>query len=415
MAWQDDKDNDSKQNPKDPWTDNRDPNGPPDLEQAIRKLFKNLKKPSPNQQQNRDIPPTTGGTRPSGESPFYALFGLVVIVLAALWAISGIFIVAPQQQAVVLRFGAYHTTLGPGPHWIPRFIDSSYIVSVEDVMDYQYNAEMLTRDENIVSVGIAIQYRIGDAQNYLFRVVNPKESLAQITTSVLRQVIGDKKLDEVLNYGLERNTGKDITTSMGHDINVAVSELLKNYQTGIIVTDVAIQFIKPPAAVIEAFDDVIIAGEDRVRYRSEAEADAQKMVLEAEGIAERITAEARAIAQNHIAKAKTKTAEFLGELPQYKMTPNITRERLYLDAMSSILGKNPKIFITAKENNSNNMFYMPLDKIMENQGRKTTQNTSDSSMLPQALQFNRLPESMNSLSENSRQPTRSVRDLNRGQ
>lgn len=365
MAWQDD---DDKRKQQDPWTGNDNKNNndaPPDLEQAIRRLFKNLKKPNPNSNDDGFFGGNgAGGSSSTGgdnEGSVGAFVGLVGVMLLILWFISGIFIVGPAQKAVVLRFGAYHKTVDPGPHWIPRFIDERYILSVEDISDLKYNAEMLTRDENIVSVGLAVQYRIGNAENYLFKVVNPKESLTQITTSVLRQVIGNKKLDEVLTYGQERSN-EYVASKMGLEIKQAISALLDNYQTGLLVTDVAIQFIKPPKAVIEAFDDVIIASEDRARYRSEAEADAQKVTLEAQGIAQRIIEESRAVAQSHIAKSQTKTAQFLGELPQYKMTPNITRERLYLDTMSSILGNNPKLFITAK--NSNNLLYMPLDKLL---------------------------------------------------
>lgn len=417
MAWQDD-DND-KRNDNDPWTGNNKNNGdePPDLEQAIRRLFKNLKKPNPNDDRGSVFNgggsgANGGGNDDVGDGSFFALSGLVAAVLLILWIISGIFIVAPAQKAVVLRFGQYLKTVDPGPHWIPRFIDERYIINVQNIQDYEYNAEMLTQDENIVSVGLAVKYRINNPEDYLFKVVNPEHSLGEITTSVLRQVVGNKPFDQILQYGDDSKNQKesqekqhDITALMNDEIHSAVSTLLDKYQTGIIVTDVDIQHIKPPQAIIEAFDDVLIASEDKARYIDEASAYKRKVTLEAEGIANGILEEAEAVAKSHIAKAQAKTAEFLAELPQYQNTPKITRERLYLDAMSNILSKNPKLFITAKDNNS--LMYLPLDKLMEQSSASA--NTSNADDYDAILTPNYVPPPSTETRSNARQNTRTGR------
>lgn len=172
---------------KDPWGGK---NEPPDLDEALKRLQEKLKNSFFGSSGGDSA--STSGDGPSG-SILAAMIGLVVFLL---WAISGIFIVDPAEQAVILRFGKYLETVGPGPHWIPRVIESKVVVNVDRVLDYSYSAQMLTSDENLVSVALAVQYRIGDLKDYLFNVANPEESLQQATSSALRQIVGTTTLDQ---------------------------------------------------------------------------------------------------------------------------------------------------------------------------------------------------------------------------
>ena len=178
---------------KDPW---KGKNQPPDLDEALRRIHEKLKKAF------------FGGTgrsdKKSSSNSSGGLFAAMVLLIAfIIWVLSGIFIVDPAEQAAILRFGKYVETVGPGPHWIPRIISSKIIMNVDRVLDYAYSAQMLTSDENLVAVSLAVQYRIGDLQQYLFNVANPEESLQQATSSALRQVVGTTTLDQIITEGRE--------------------------------------------------------------------------------------------------------------------------------------------------------------------------------------------------------------------
>lgn len=178
---------------KDPW---KDKNQPPDLDEAFKRIHEKLKKTffgGSNKSDNNSSGKSNGGLLLAG--------GCLVVFI--LWVLSGIFIVDPAEQAVVLRFGKYVETVGPGPHWIPRIICSKIIMNVDRVLDYSYSAQMLTSDENLVAVSIAVQYRINDLQQYLFNVANPEESMQQATSSALRQVVGTTTLDQIITEGRE--------------------------------------------------------------------------------------------------------------------------------------------------------------------------------------------------------------------
>ncbi|MGL6029266.1 MAG: protease modulator HflK, partial [Legionella sp.] len=178
---------------KEPW---KGKDQPPDLDEALKRIQEKLKKAflgGSGSNSNNRTTNSSGGF----------LAGLIIAVVVLLWALSGIFIVDPAEQAAILRFGKYTETVGPGPHWIPRIISSKIIMNVDRVLDYSYSAQMLTSDENLVEVSLAVQYRISDLQQYLFNVANPEESLQQATSSALRQVVGTTTLDQIITEGRE--------------------------------------------------------------------------------------------------------------------------------------------------------------------------------------------------------------------
>ena len=340
MAWNEPGDGD-----KDPW--NRKPDEADELDESIRKFKEKFSGIF-----------GSGGSA-NGDGGSLLTMGLIGGVLILLWALSGIFIVQPAERAVILHFGKYARTEGPGPHWIPRFIDSRYIVNVQKIQSYSYPANMLTRDENIVSVNVAVPYRVDDPQAYLFNVVNPEVSLQQATASALRQVVGKTDLETALTNGREQ---------VRQRVQKQLTKLLKQYGTGLMITDLALQSVKAPEPVKPAFDDAINAQEDEKRFKENAERDAQITVQKANGQARRIITEAAAYKQRVILNAKANIATYLALLPQVRHAPRVTRDRLYLDTMESVLAHSTKLLVDTK--GSNNMFYLPLDKIMSQQTAK---------------------------------------------
>ncbi|KTD06012.1 protease subunit HflK [Legionella gratiana] len=326
---------------KEPW---KGKNQPPDLDEALKRIHDKMKKIlfGGNGKSNNE---------PSKKSTNGLVATLIILIAFLLWSLSGIFIVDPAEQAVILRFGKYVETVGPGPHWIPRIISSKIIMNADRVLDYSYSAQMLTRDENLVAVSLAVQYRIGDLKEYLFNVANPEESLQQATSSALRQVVGTTTLDQMITEGRE---------IWGSKVQDTLIKTLSLYKTGIVIVNVAPQPARAPESVQDAFDDAIKAQEDEKRFKEQAYAYVAKVVPIAEGKASRIQQEAEAYSKKVVLNAQGEVAEFLALLPQYDNAPQIMAERMYLETMQRILNKSSKIIVDSK---SSNLLYLPLDKL----------------------------------------------------
>ena len=345
------------QNDKDPWgRDKNKPQGPPDLDA----LFRQYKNKLLAFLGSKDGGSGGGGHLGTRRANVF-LGGLIVLAILVIWVLSGIFIVAPADRAVIQRFGRYAETLGPGPHWIAPFIESKRIVNIQQVSTYSYQAEMLTKDQNIVSVSVTVQYRILDAANFLFKVVDPVASLEQATASALRMAVGHNTLDSLLT------TGRSI---IREQVFTQLQEMLSNYQSGIMLTDVTLQTIRPPEEVTAAFDDVIKAQEDKHAFINKANAYANQVLGQAQGRTARVQQEAQAYAQEVVLAAQGGTASYLALLPQYHKAPEVTKDRLYLTAMETILGNSSKIFLDQKQGNP--ILYLPLDKMMSQATQQTT-------------------------------------------
>ncbi|STX28048.1 protease subunit HflK [Legionella beliardensis] len=336
------------ENDKDPWTGKKQP---PDLDEALKRFQSKLKKAFRGGNKAPDDPeePNGGAVAAKGNGGLIAL--IVLLILFILWALSGIFIVDPAEQAAILRFGKYIKTVGPGPHWIPRLIDSKIVVNVERVSDYSYSAQMLTKDENLVAVSLVVQYRIGDLQAYLFNVTDPEESLQQATSSALRHVVGLTTLDEIITEGRE---------AWGNNVYDSLVKILDTYKTGIVIVNVAPQPARAPENVQDAFDDAIKAQEDEKRFKQQARAYQARVVPIAQGNAKRVIEEAQAYARQVVLRAKGEVAEFLALLPFYVQSPFVTSERMYLDTMQKVLTQANKVIVEAK---AGNLIYLPLDKL----------------------------------------------------
>jgi modulator of FtsH protease HflK len=351
-------------NGQDPWTGKPRPQKPPELEEIFRNFSRRLiallmpMKGTAN---------TGGRGTPEHKHMVVIIFGFIATLLFLIWLLMGLFIVGPAEKAVILRFGRYVSMVGPGPHWIPRFIESSETVNIQKVSTYSYESQMLTKDANIVSVALAIQYRVIDPKEFFYNIVAPRESLQQATASALRQVIGRTSLDSVLTLGRDQ---------VRQEVRVELESILARYHAGLLITDVALQSAKAPEEVKEAFDDAIKAQEDEQKIENQAQAYAMQVEPTAKGQAQRLLADAQAYKQQVVLQAKGETAQYMAMLPQYQAAPTITRTRLYMDAMQSVFQHTRKVLVNIA--GSNNVFYIPLDKMMnrENSSEVSASNNA---------------------------------------
>jgi len=256
---------------------------------------------------------------------------------------------------VVLQFGAFHGITNPGPHWYPRFIQSVDIVEKDKSRSVGVGMNrdeslMLTKDENIVDVKFEVQYRVKDAKNYLFSVVDPDSTIRAATESALREIVGTSSM----NYVLERNDVAERTGAL-------IQDILDRYDTGLLVEEVNLVSSEAPEEVKPAFDDVNSAEQDRDRFIEEARKYQNQIVPIARGEAARIEQEAEAYKQEKTAKAEGDARRFNELLVEYKKAPRVTRERLYLEAMEDVMSNNSKVMIDVKE--GNNLLYIPVDQI----------------------------------------------------
>ena len=371
MAWNEP--GGGNQGDKDPWG-NRNDQGPPDLDEAFRKLQTNLTEMFGGKKSSGG-----GGSAGSGGGISGGMLGAIAGALFLGWALMGIYIIDQQERGVVLRFGkALPDVILPGLHWNPPFIDRVLKENVTRVRDIRIDSEMLTEDENIVKVvNMTVQYVISDVNNYLLRVKNPDVSLIQSTESALRHEVGSAVMNDVLTEG---------RAILGTSVQERIQSYMDTYETGITVTQVNIDETAPPDAVRAAFDDVIKAREDEVRFRNEADAYANQIVPEARGEAQRLLEEARGYQQRVVAQSRGEAERFNKLYAEYQLAPEVTRERIYIDTLESVMSNSTKVMIDV--DGGNNLLYLPLDKIMEStnrndEGRQTNYGGSNSSSLSQ--------------------------------
>lgn len=342
MAW-----NEPGGNDKDPWGGNNQ--GPPDLDEAFKKLQEKLNRMFGGGGSSSRGGGGSGGGDISGS--FIALIALVVVII---WAGFGIYQVDEKDRAVVLRFGKYLETYGPGLHWNPPLIDRRYVVNVTEERQYASRGLMLTEDENIVESPLTVQWNVSDPKAFVLEVKSPELSLQQATDSALRHVVGGSKLDDVVSIGREK---------IGIEVQQRLQTYLDNYGSGINVVKINIQEAKPPSEVKEAYDDVIKAREDQERLVNEAQAYSNAIIPESRGKAQRLLEEANGYKAKVIVEAQGESQRFLDLLREYKKAPEVTRERLYLDAVQEVMSNSSKVLVDVE--GGNNMLYLPLDKITE--------------------------------------------------
>ncbi len=374
---------------RDPWG-NRGNQGPPDLDEFIKKLQDKIGGLFGGGKGG-----SGSGSGGSGGNAGSISLGLIVVVLLGVWALSGIYIVDQGRQGVVQQFGAFHSITDPGPHWYPRFIQTVEIVDVEDIRSVNLGhvsdeALMLTQDENIIDIKFTVQYKVKDAKDFLFNVRDPDLTLREATESAVREVVGKNKLDFVITEG---------RVAVAAGVSKLIQKILDSYATGITVVNLNMQDAQPPEQVQQAFDDAIKAREDKQRSINEAEAYSNDILPKARGKAARIVQEAKAYAEEVVARAEGETERFLKVLHEYKKAPKVTRERLYLDAMEEVMAGSSKVMVDVK--NSNNLMYLPLDKIVTSQPAIVENDVSPSPSgirrrAPQSTRDNRFSERLRS-------------------
>ncbi|ROR32031.1 FtsH protease activity modulator HflK [Inmirania thermothiophila] len=359
MGW-----NDPGDGRRDPWGGGGGEQGPPDLDEVVRRLQARLGRVFGRGGRGGGI----------GRGGAGGILGVIVVALVV-WGLSGIYIVDEGKRGVVLRFGAYRATTLPGPHWhIPYPVERVELVDVERrrFVEVGYRsgvggrgggsvpaeALMLTADENIVDIRLAVQYQVSDPRKYLFSVRDPDETLKQATESAVREIVGRSRMDFVLTEG---------RAEVATRVRELLQTILDGYDTGLRVTNVTLQDAQPPEEVQAAFADAIKAREDEQRLKNEAEAYANEIIPKARGAAARQLEEAAAYREEVIARAQGEVQRFRKLLEEYRRAPDVTRERLYLETIEAVLANAGKVVLDT-EGAGMPLIYLPVDRMLGQQG-----------------------------------------------
>jgi modulator of FtsH protease HflK len=280
----------------------------------------------------------------------------LIVVLVLIWvAWNSIHIIDESERGVVLRFGEYNRTLDSGfKITLPAPVETVLTVDISRVRSLENSSRMLTGDENLIDLAYAVQYRVFEPEKFLFNVNQPEVSLAHAADSSIREIVGTNNMDFILEIGRGQ---------IALDTQQLLEEIIERYDSGIEITSFNLQEVRPPSQVRQAFDDVVRAREDQIRFANEAQAYANQEVPEARGRAARIIEEAEGYREAKIAQATGEADRFLALLGEYEQAPEVTRERLYIEALEGVYGRSAKVLMDV--DSSNNMIYLPLDRIRD--------------------------------------------------
>jgi len=367
MAWNEPGGN---RNDNDPWGTGGgrrgNDQGPPDLDEALKKGLEKLNRMLGGKGGNSG---NSGGSSSGGSAGgFGAVIALAAILALGYVVFQSFYTVDEQERAVVLRFGEYSTTENPGLRFKVPLIDRVYKVGVTNVRTAQSSGQMLTMDENLVTVDLQVQYRVGNARDYVLNVRDSNEALSFATDSALRHEVGSSTLDEVLTEG---------RAELAIRVEQRLQSFLREYGAGLEVVRVNVESTQPPSAVQDAFREVQRAREDEQRLKEEAETYRNRIVPEARGQAQRLIEEANAYLEEVVERARGESSRFTQLLEVYEIAPNVTRERMYIQAVEQVLANSSKIFIDTES--SGNMMYLPLDRLMQGTGGSSSSSRSSSS------------------------------------
>jgi len=382
-------------NQPDPWGSKKN-QSPPDLDKLVKDFINKLRSKLSRNSNNS----YRSGWKPSIPQEMGFSLGLIALILGIIWFFSGLFIVNPAEEAVILRFGKYADVLQPGLHWFARFIDTKYTVDVQKIYSFSLEGDFLTKSseqgdlptqyildvnkkasltldqsKNLVNVELNVQYRINDPRAYLFNVVNSDDTVHEVAAGALSDAVGKMKLDEVLT------TGRELLSS---NVLERLKQVLVNYQTGLEVVAVTLRKVQAPDQVRAAFNDVNRADQDKATYIQQAQAYASKVVPLAQGDAARILADAAGYQQQVVLASQASVAKYQALLRVYQLSPAVTRKRMYLETIQAILQNTSKILIDV--NGSNNLLYLPLDKLLQDHSLQTHLSINSS------LDPNKIPE-----------------------
>ncbi len=345
------------------WGKRGNNSGPPDLDEIWRNVNRRMselfgRKPPREPQDGGD------GGRPGSGLPLGGA-GMLIALVIVIWLASGFYIVDEGRRGVVTRFGKYTETTQPGPRWhLPFPVETVELVEFSQVKTIEVGyrntpknkidkeAVMLTDDENIIDIEFAVQYNLKSAEDYVFKNRRPDLIVAYVAESAIREVVGKAKMDFALYEGREQ---------IAKQTEQLMQQMLDRFQTGVFVQKVTLQNVQPPDKVQAAFDDAVKAGQDRERLKNEGQAYANDVIPRARGMAARLLEEANGYQTEVVQRAEGDAARFRQVLVEYQKAPDVTRDRLYLDMMQSVLGNSSKILIDQK---SGSLLYLPLDKLM---------------------------------------------------
>ncbi|MEO8485571.1 MAG: FtsH protease activity modulator HflK [Betaproteobacteria bacterium] len=340
--------------------------GPPDLDEIWRNVNRRLSDLL-GRRGGPELPP--GEPRPPRRGIPLSGAGLLIGLVLVVWFASGFYIVDEGRRGVVMRFGKYVETTQPGPRWHMPFpvegvelVDFSQVKTIE--IGYRNSpknrvdreAVMITDDENIIDILFAVQYNIKNAEDYVFQNRKPDLIVAWAAESAIREVTAKVQMDFVLYEGREQ---------IARDTEKLLQDMLDRFQTGVFIQKVTLQNVQPPEKVQAAFDDAVKAGQDRERLKNEGQAYANDVIPRARGNAARLLEEAQGYQASVVSKSEGDASRFRQIVTEYQKAPAVTRERLYLDMMQSVLGPSSKVLVEPK---SGNLLYLPLDKLIQQSG-----------------------------------------------
>jgi membrane protease subunit HflK len=362
MAWNEPGGN-SSGGKRNPWGGGNKPDqGPPDLDELVRNLQRRLSGLFGGSGR--------GGAGSSGGTGRGFGLGTIALVLVAIWAFTGLYTVEAAERGVVLRFGRHVATTQPGLRWhLPWPIETKQLVNIQSIDSFTEQTRMLTADENLVDINLAVQFRRANPLDYAFNVRRPEETLSVVSESAIREIIGRSKLDAVLE------SGRQEIVALTKDL---IQRTLDAYKTGIEVTTVNLQGVSVPSEVAPAQQDAIKAREDRERLSLEAQAYANDLIPRARGAAVRRVQDAQAYRSQKVADAEGEAQRFLSLLAEYERAPAVTRERLYIETIESVFASSKKVVLDTEGNNS--LMYLPLDKLIEQSRRAPRAENTDSTM-----------------------------------
>jgi len=344
------------------WGKRGNNSGPPDLDEIWRNVNRRMAELFARKRE-----PQEGGDggRPHMHLPLGGA-GLLVALVVVIWLASGFYIVDEGRRGVVTRFGRFTETTLPGPRWhLPFPVEAVELVEFSQVKTIEVGyrntpknkidkeAVMLTDDENIIDIQFAVQYNLKSAEDYVFNNRRPDQIVAYVAESAIREVVGKAKMDFALYEGREQ---------IAKQTEQLMQQMLDRFGTGVFVQKVTLQNVQPPDKVQAAFDDAVKAGQDRERLKNEGQAYANDVVPRARGMAARLIEEANGYQSEVVQRAQGDAQSFNQVLVEYQKAPAVTRERLYLDMMQSVLGNSSKILVDQK---SPSLLYLPLDRLIQ--------------------------------------------------
>lgn len=406
MAWNEPGGSGDKDKNRDPWSNRPNPQGgPPDLDEVFKKLSKKLRGlfgGGRGSRGNGSAPRQSGG---GGDDLIKSAVPIILAVLALWMLVDSIYFIDQAQRGVVTRFGKYIGMLEPGLNFqFPRPIDHVDKIDVSQVQRIPMQAQLLTKDLNLIRISLVVQYKINDnykfdahyleqgtqracpaaqvvaadiaqagsqkegpVRNYItdhaFAVYDPKTSLQESTESALREIVGGATMDEIISEGEGRDK---LVTAIKEQIQKTVDK----YRTGYMVTKVNLENVQPPDDVQKAFQDAVSAKEDQETLHKKAEAYTRDLLPKAEGDAERLIQEASAYREQVIRKADGEAQRFLQNLTEYRKAPEVTRKRMYLDTIEQLLKNSTKVVV--KVNKGNNVMYLPIDRFINRDNANTS-------------------------------------------